>query len=62
MHVSDEPTRRRESRRGKGVLTNEIRMVETMPRRQRVIRSPRQAATGGAMLSRDLSDVAMRRH
>jgi hypothetical protein len=36
---------------GNGVLTKLIRAAETTPTRQRVIRSPRQAAMGGAMLS-----------
>lgn len=36
---------------GIGVLTTEMKIVEMMPMRQSVMRSPRQAAMGGAMLS-----------
>jgi hypothetical protein len=37
--------------KGNGVWMKLMRMAETAPRRQSVTRSPRQEATGGAMLS-----------
>lgn len=38
-------------KKGMGVLTKLMRAAETIPKRQRVTRSPRQDAIGGAMLS-----------
>lgn len=46
-----ETTRKMQSTRGNGVLTKSISSVEIRPRRQRVMRSPKHEAIGGAMLS-----------
>ena len=52
MHAVDEMTRRMHKTRGSGVLTKPMRNVDTSPKRQRVMRSPKHAATGGAILSK----------
>lgn len=50
-HPKEDIMRRTQKTRGRGVLTKPMRNVETSPRRQRVMRSPKQAAMGGAILS-----------
>jgi hypothetical protein len=44
--------RNMQTMRGRGVLTKLIRKVDTRPKRQSVMRSPRQEAIGGAILSK----------
>ena len=47
----EEIASRMQTMRGNGVLTKLMRSVEVRPNRQSVIKSPRQAAIGGAILS-----------
>lgn len=49
--VIEDKITRMARKKGMGVLTKLMRAAETIPKRQRVTRSPRQDAIGGAMLS-----------
>jgi hypothetical protein len=51
-HTAPTPMTRTPRMKGMGVCRRGMRRLERMPMRMRVTRSPRQEATGGAMLSR----------